>query len=268
MASPATMNRFRASVFLLCTLSFLTILPLSAAQINIFNTGVNNGGTDSSGSGPNASGAVDPHWQDVLNSSSGTNAFQAVGATSAEHTTFPSVPTGWPVPFTQNSPNNGNGPWVASALSGTRSLSQWISSQSDVTAVTGALEYDFQETFDLTGFIAATAELKGSFAADNFIIGIFLNGVLITGTANTGGPTSKTAFDLINGVNGAVFNAGMNTITFKVQNANNPNPNPDGLLVEFTTATATATGVPEPATLFGVGLGLSLVGLIYRRRRS
>src|SRR5258708_7327426 len=134
-----TTMTLRVPVSSLCMLGFLTILPLSAAQINIFNTGVNNGGTDSSGSGPNASGGVDPHWQDVLNSSSGTNAFQAVGATSAEHTTFPSVPTGWPVPFTQNSPNNGNGPWVASALSGTRSLSQWISSQSDVTAGIGGL---------------------------------------------------------------------------------------------------------------------------------
>src|SRR5258708_1455832 len=266
MASSATINRFRAPVLLLCTLSFVAVFPLSAAQINIFNTGVNNGGTASSGSGPLLGGAADTHWTCSVNCSG--SAFQAVGATPAEHAAFSSISTGWPVPFTQNSSNNGNGPWVASALSGTRSLSQWISSQSDVAAIMGALEYDYSETFDLTGFIAATAELKGLFASDNFILGIFVNGVLVTGTANTGGLSFKTAFDLVNGVNGVVFNAGMNTITFKTQDGKDPNPNPTGLLVEFTSATAGTSGVPEPATLFGVGLGLSLVGLIYRRRRS
>jgi len=247
-------------------LCFLTVLPLSAATINIFNTGVLGGGTDSSGTGPIGVGAIDPHWQDVLNSSSGTNAFQAASCSNFSNCTSSGEPAGWPTPFTES--GGGTGPWVASALSGTRSLSQWISSQSNVTALSGGLEYDFSETFDLTNFIASTAQLAGSFAADNSILGIFVNGVLVTGTANTGTSISKTAFNLLNGVNGVLFNAGINTITFKVQNVAGAAPNPSGLLVEFTTATATATGVPEPATLFGVGLGLSLVGLIYRRRRS
>src|SRR5258708_36081055 len=177
----------RKLVLLLSALCFVTVLPLSAGTILIFNTGV------TAALLPLAAGAADTHWTCSVNCSG--SAFQAVRATHAEHTSF-GIPTGWPVPSTQNSPNTGSGPWVASATSSGTPVSQWISSQSDVTAIMGALEYDYTQTFTIgASLVASTAELKGSFAADDNILGIFVNGVLVTGTASSGSLSAKTAFD-------------------------------------------------------------------------
>jgi hypothetical protein len=110
---------------------------------------------------------------------------------------------------------------------------------------------------------------------DNTILGILINGNVVTGTnsGNYGTSGVKTAFDITNASctpNCGLTN-GSNTITFRTENIMAASPNPSGLLVEITSATASPLvqgGVPEPATLFGVGLGLSVLGLVYRRRRS
>ncbi len=135
-------------------------------------------------------------------------------------------------------------------------------------------EYDFTETFNLAGFDGTSLTLIGSFAVDNTILGILINGNVVTGTnsGNYGTSGAKTAFTITNAScnpNCGLTN-GVNTITFQTQNIAATSPNPTGLLVEFTSATANAItlGVPEPATLFGVGLGLSVLGLVYRRRRG
>jgi len=260
----STIQRLRAPFVLLCALCFLTISPLSAAALAIntaggvfFNTGLvaNSNLTLSNG-------AIDPNW---------AGGFQAQ-ANSVAGQPF----AGWPLPITQNGPNGGtsNGPWVASATSSGTPLSQWISFMANINSTPNTTTtYDYTETFNLSGFTGSTLELIGSFAVDNTILGIFINGTTVfvngTNSGNYGTSGAKTGFDITNAScsPNCGFTNGTNTITFRTQNIAAASPNPTGLLVEFTSATAQPAGVPEPATLFGVGLGLSVLGLVYRRRR-
>jgi len=240
-------------------------VPLSAAVINLNSSGLFNTGVDNSGTALGAA-AADNHWIGTSVGFSG-NSFQAQGNTVTGQP-FP----GWPLPSTQNGTGSAAGPWVASATSSGSPLSQWISFQANVNSEPNTTqEYQYNETFQLGGFIGSTFELMGSFAVDNVILGLLINGNLVNGTPNTGTSGSKTVFDITNSSctpNCGLTN-GQNTITFRVQNTAATSPNPSGLLVEFTSATAApSTGVPEPATLFGVGMGLSVLGLVYRRRRS
>jgi hypothetical protein len=164
-------------------------------------------------------------------------------------------------------------------MNGGNPVSQWISFASDVNSAPNATtgtEYDHTQTFDLSKFIADTLVLTGNFAADDTVLNILINGHPVTGFTNHGSFGAMTAFTFNNLSCGAVVDcalvAGSNTITFQTQNivnlSNGNYTNPTGLLVEFTSAQATSPTVPEPATLFGVGLGLSILGLVYRRRRS
>lgn len=250
----STNHRFRASVVLLSTLGFAAVLPLSAASITIFNTGVDGSGVALSG------GAADTHWQCSVNCSG--NAFQAQSTGQ----------TNWPLPSTQET-TPGTGPWMASTLSGGNPVSQWISFQSNVytESSSGLTEYYYTQTFTLGAFNPSTTtlELKGFFAVDNIVLNILIDGNVVTGFTNSGSFSAKTLFDITNsscGVANCGLINGANTITFLTANFAGASPNPTGLLVEFSSATTTSS-VPEPATLFGVGLGLSIVGLVHLRSR-
>jgi len=248
----------------LCTLCFVAVLPLSAAMINLNGAGLFNTGVNGSGVALGAA-AADTHWQCSVNCSG--NSFQAQGKTVTGQPF-----AGWPLPSTQNGTGSAAGPWVASAGAPGSPLSQWISFQANVNSEPNTTtEYDYTETFNLSGFIGTTLELIGSFAVDNTVLGILINGNVVNGTnsGNFGTSGSKTGFDITNAscTPNCGLTSGTNTITFRTQNIQFSSPNPSGLLVEFTSGTATST-VPEPATLFGVGLGLSLLGLVHRRRRS
>jgi hypothetical protein len=255
----STTHRFRASVVLLCTLCFAAVLPLSAGQINIFDTGVNGAGVALSG------GAADTHWQCLVNCNG--NAFQGQSTATLN----------FPLPSTQET-TPGSGPWMASTLNlvhPVSPVSQWISFQSNVNTGPNALtEYDYTQTFDLSTFIATTLELKGFFAVDDTVLNILINGNVVTGFTNSGSASAPTPFDILSTSCGGSPNScglvnGSNTITFRTEQTPvaGTGLNPTGLLVEFNSATADSS-VPEPATLVGVGLGLSLLGLVYRRRRS
>jgi len=262
--SKATTNRFRAPVLLLCTLCFIAAVPLSAAAINLTSVGLFNTGVNNSGVALGAA-AADTHWQCSVNCSG--NSFQAQANTVAGQPF-----AGWPLPSTQNGTGSAAGPWVASATSGGSPLSQWISFQANVNSEPNTTtEYDYTETFNLSGFVGTSFELVGSFAVDNAILGLLINGNVVTGTngGSYGTSGAKTAFDITNAScsGGCGLTNGTNTITFRTENVQFSSPNPTGLLVEYTSATANPTA-PEPATLFGVGLGLSALGLIYRRRRG
>ncbi len=267
--STARTNRFRAPVLFLCTLCFVAVLPLSAAVINLNSAGLFNTGVNGSGVALGAA-AADTHWQCSVNCSG--NSFQAQSNAVAGQPF-----AGWPLPSTQNGTGSAAGPWVASATSSGSPLSQWISFQANVNSEANTTtEYDYTETFSLAGFLGSSLELIGSFAVDNTILGLLINGNVVNGTnsGNYGTSGQKTAFDITNASctpNCGLTN-GSNTITFRTQNIMMTSPNPTGLLVEYTSATAGTpqqpNGVPEPATLFGVGLGLSALGLVHRRRRS
>jgi hypothetical protein len=253
---------FRAAT-LLCGLYFLVVLPLSADPIKIntaggvfFNTGlVANSGTTL------ANGAADVNWQCSVNCSG--NSFQALS-----NNPFNGAPLNWPLPPTQNTTSGAAGnPWVSSATVSGTPVSQWISFTAQVNSTPNTTtEYDYTETFNLTGFVGSTLELIGSFAVDNTVLGILINGNVVTGT-NSGNSGFKTAFDITNASctpNCGLTN-GINTITFRTQNIMATSPNPTGLLVEFTSATATAvTGVPLqisgscPANSFAPGATISV----------
>jgi len=251
-----TIQRFGASAVLLCTLCFLSVLPLSAAQVNIFGTGVNNSNVVLAG------GTQDPHWTITgTTQPAAPNSNTFVAQPCSTFGDCGSAPSNFPFNIWATSSTNA---WISPFNSDTNSLP------------TAGYIYDFSENFDLTGFTLSSVSITLNWAADN-CANIFVNGTALTSTncslsANQNQYSPKQPIVITNAsiiaAGGTGLNAsGSNTITFRVQNAPSAAPDPSGLLVEVTAATGN-TGVPEPATLFGVGLGLSIVGLAYRRRRS
>jgi hypothetical protein len=132
--------------------------------------------------------------------------------------------------------------------------------------------YFYQTTFDLTGLDPDTAVLAGSWAGDN-AGEIFLNGV---GTGNVlpltnGGQDAFNQFNAFSITDG--FVAGVNTLTFKITNADatgeswagNDGENPTGVIAQFTRAEASAVSVPEPTALLLFGAGLIGLGLARRK---
>ncbi|WP_165219532.1 hypothetical protein [Aquisphaera insulae] len=155
----------------------------------------------------------------------------------ADHTKYPLV----------------SGPWVPNTTS-----AQWIGPVSDRTTIpgsTGSGDSAYETTFDLTGLDASTARITGKWSTDN-PGEIWLNGVS-TGIATIGefAYQSMQSFSITTG-----FQAGTNTLEFKVNNKPIDSNNPTGLIVEMTGTAA----VPEPAS---VSLGLiSIVGCLAGRR--
>jgi hypothetical protein len=250
--------RLRAPIFLLSTLSLLAVLPLSAAQVNIFGTGVNGSNVVLAG------GAQDTHWTITATtqpSPPNSNTFEAQGCTTFSD--CGPAPANFPL----------NGTWASTAGGVSLGPNGWISpftSDTNSSPIAG-YSYSYTETFDLTAFTLGSVVLSGNWAADN-CANIVLNGTQLTANdctlpANGGMYNPKTAYVITN-ASGTGFVQGINTITWVVKNyASAGPPDPTGLLVEVTSATGNLSGAPEPATLFGVGLGLGVVGLAYRRRR-
>ena len=140
-------------------------------------------------------------------------------------------------------------PWL-----GDDSLSAWIGPNTDSTLDGATGQYDYQTTFDLTGFNANTAALNGQWAADNSGDDILINGV---STAQPGGGSygGLTGFSVTSG-----FVSGLNTIDFLVTNDGGPT----GLRVEG----ALTADVPEPMSLAILGVGLAGAGFIRRFNRA
>ena len=119
--------------------------------------------------------------------------------------------------------------------------------------------YTWQTNFNLSGMNPLTAQIQGKFASDN-IGRVFLNGV-DQGVSNPGSEfIAYTTFNLTSG-----FNAGVNILSFVVENANvNVSPNPTGLRVEVS-GTALTASAPEPGALSILILGGALT-LTFRRK--
>jgi hypothetical protein len=114
------------------------------------------------------------------------------------------------------------------------SSAQWIgpASGGNEDTIDAPGLYQYQETFDLTGFDLSTVVLSGSFATDNSGY-IQLNGVTVGPTSSSS--SSLTVFSLTTG-----FNQGINTLDFFVTNGPTGGPqNPTGLFVELS-----GTGAP------------------------
>ncbi len=138
--------------------------------------------------------------------------------------------------------------WVASADS------DWIGN-ADAVAPGPTGTYRFTQSFSLAGLDPATARLAGEWSGDDEGRGIFLNGVLVPGSALTSG-TPWTAFGGFSITSG--FIPGVNTLAFEIVSTDDFY---EGVNVRFTERSARP--VPEPASLAALALG---GGALLRRR--
>jgi hypothetical protein len=157
------------------------------AQIALFGTGVDGTGT------PLAGGSVDPHYtliQSAEPTLPGPNAI--VVSQIAEGFWVAQGPTSKWIAPSANQPYPGADPCNASGT------------------------YVYRTTFDLTGYIATTAKLVGSWGADNMGVAIRLNGTSLGLSAP--GYAPLTAFTIESG-----FAAGQNTLDFEINDFGCPN---------------------------------------------
>lgn len=221
-----------------------------ASPIAIYNTGSYNSGSSTSG-GLAAQSAADPHW---------------TVCSTTPTSSAPTAPCGTaPVAAMVVTKSSQPGVWA------TNPASQWIGPKALESVGSGGNDpagyYEYQTSFDLTGLDPGSASLSGSFAVDNCVVQVFINGTA-TGIANTGVCTSSanlTGFLTFN--IGSGFISGVNTLTFVMQNGTGGAGNPSGLNV-LVSGNANPLAVPEPAAFGLLGLAFFGLGGLWLRRRA
>lgn len=147
--------------------------------------------------------------------------------------------------------------------------STWISPNKNGTVYSPVGNYDYQTTFNMAGLNLSTALLTGSIASDDCLVEVLLNGHAIsgigmgTGVSNTACGNSHSYATFTGFTINSGFLAGVNTLTFVIENAH-VNPNPTGMNLRIG---GTALPLPEPASLGMFGLGLLGLGGLWLRRR-
>ena len=221
-------------------LAFALIFSAGTANADtitsLFNTGVDNFGIALS------NGSVDSHYKIVTDPGvAGTVSELAYGYKS-----------GWPIA--------GNGPWQSPG-----SNAGWDTPTStlNTSTIAAAGLWDYRTSFSLAGLNPATADITGSWTADNIGVEILLNGV------NTGIPaTPDSTFQLVNFAINSGFVAGLNTLDFIVNNVSSPySNNPSGLLVELS-GTAASSAVPLPSAIWTFMAGTMALLALGKRRKA
>ena len=221
------MRKIFSSLVLAAVAAFVSAGQANAGVItSLYNTGVNGAGV----SLPDST-LGDPHYS-LVSVPGGTS--DLLVRTSAG---------GYPIP-----PYFGDSP-----------RSAWIGPNNDHQVDGPVGLYDYQTTFNLTGFNPLTASIKGGWSSDNDGVKILLNGV------DTGNPATNFAQFSIGfapfSISGG-FKSGWNTLDFIVNNGGGPT----ALRVDML---GTARAVPEPSSFALLGLGgISLAVGAYRRRRA
>lgn len=200
---------------LILALGLAAVLASSQARADsittLYSTGVDNNHALL------AANAPDSHYIMAAGSSDGT----------AGLTPFV-VPPGFPIP-----------PWAANTAT-----AQWITPKMP-EPVDGP--YNYTTTFSLAGLVASTASITGTLSADDQVVGIMLNGVLVAPPITTPdeGYGTLHPFSITSG-----FVSGINTLEFLTSN------NHGNVTGFFADMTGTAAAVPEPASiaLFGIGM--------------
>lgn len=151
-------------------------------------------------------------------------------------------------------PSSFGKPWLADTVG-----SHWLTPSANRAASYDATSngiYHWVLKFDLTGYLANTAEFTGRFAADNNAKA-YLNGHLI-GTAK-----SYSKWYSLASAKGD-FVDGLNVLKFVVINTQKANNNPTGLRVQFLSSNVLAAPIPAAVWLFGS----ALLGLTASRKRK
>ena len=208
--------------------------------VGLYATGVDDFGV------PLADGVADPHYTFVSGPQApSTNPQAMVQANNAA----------WDV-------NDGDSKWIGVVDSGGTSV--------DLGTYVYELAFELPSDADL-----GTVEISGDWWGDDGIAAatILLNGVdtLVAGNPAFKGQDGNaaiadgTAFTIVDGMNGASFVHGNNTLRFSIPNGGG-SANPHGLRVANLSGTFSI--VPEPTTFVLAALGLvGLVGTRRRRRR-
>jgi len=208
--------------FFILALAAATCLAAPIASLN--NTGA----------GAAGSGQADPNWVVRQGADPFVNAYRTASP-------------GFPFPS-----------WMANNLT-----SQWVSPSASYAGSgsdPGGL-WEFQTSFDLTGFILSSVDIQFRVATDNRFDGYRLNGgpVIVPGAHS-----SFTSFSSWFSVNPGGLRDGVNTLTLLVFNVPQASGNPAGLRAEIT---GEGTVVPEPATSALIGLLLIAVAALRPRKR-
>jgi hypothetical protein len=111
--------------------------------------------------------------------------------------------------------------WLANT-----STAQWIGPLASGSSNAHVGIYVYRLTFSLTGFDPTSALVKGSFAADNHVTQILINGQTVSTTGLSNEFNYLTSFIISTG-----FHTGSNTLDFYV---NNTSTSPTGLIVQVT----------------------------------